>query len=191
MNRSTLNALIVGLLAAIVCASMVYIRYAYFNNSLPEFSLMSLGTKAVLLLIAFIAGYISIKKNDEMAAVKPMFRSMFIVILFGEVAISAMDYLCMFTIFPNFIDTFHANNLKWLAESSQWPEERKEQALGDILSMKQVGIRDILQSLMQGIIISSIFAIIFAFILTTVNRKNKQLAALQKSGSDILNENHI
>lgn len=166
---------IMAIIAVVLVVLITWVKYQYFGENLPSFSLMGIASKAVLLILLFILGWMIIKREEGIASVKMLFQGMFILILVGESAMLITDYLCLHHFYPNFIDDFHAKNQVWLANESNWPEERKEQALGDILAMKEVGISDTIQILLRSIIISSIFAFIFAFIIITVNRKNREL----------------
>lgn len=162
-------------LAIILPSIAVYLKYSIFNQSLPEFSLMGIGAKAIVIILTFIAGYFFARSHKVDVEVRPLFRIMFVIVLVGELSIAISDYIYLFHLFPDFVDSFYANNKAWLAQNSNWPVERQKEALEDILNLKNVRFQDILQSFLRSIITSSIFAIIFAFIIKIYHNKNLRL----------------
>lgn len=173
-SKSNTNIILL-VLVILLPAIAVYLKYNIFNRNLPEFSLMGIGAKSLVIILVFLAGYLYARSLNRDAEIRPLFRTMFIMVLAGEISIATMDYLCMFHLFPDFVQTFYEHNKVWLKEHSHWPEERQKEALQDILNLKTVRFQDILQSFLRSIITSSIFAIIFAFIIKGYHNKNLRL----------------
>lgn len=164
-----------ALLAVVIPALAVFCKYSLFAHNLPEFSLTGIGAKALLLIIVFTSGYLFARKHQDEVGIQALFRNMFLLVLFGEAAIAVMDYLCMFQLFPAFVDNFYEANKQWFAEHSHWPQERKQQALQDIINLKYVSFKDILNAYFRSLITSSIFAFIFAFIIRGLHGQNLKM----------------
>lgn len=177
MNQNTTSSRILFIVLAIIAPAIaVYLKYQYFSANLPSYSLAGIGAKAILLAIVFLSAYLFSKKNkDEDLSLRTLFRNMFILVLLGEASIALMDYLCMFQLDPNFIEQFYNDNKQWLNEHSNWPQDRKDQALQDIINIKNVSSRDMIQSYLLSVITSSLFAFIFAFIIRTLHTQNARL----------------
>lgn len=177
MNLSKASSPVVFIILAIILPALaVYFKYEYFAENLPSFSLAGIAAKAILLAIIFCSAYFFSRKNkDEDLSLRTLFRNMFILALIGEAFIALMDYLCMFQLDPGFIDQFYNTNKIWLDEHSNWPQDRKDQALQDIINIKNVSTRDMIQSYLLSVITSSIFAFIFAFIIRTLHAQNARL----------------
>lgn len=164
-------SIIYGIIAAIYYAIVVWVRYTYFDNNLPAFSLASIIGYVILILFLVFVAFDAKKRNGDVAEIKLMFQSMFIVIVFAEVSFAVMNYAYLFQINPAWIDQYYENNVVWTREHSKWPEERKQEVLQSILASKEASVPQTLMNMMRSIISDSIFAFIIAFIIKQANKK--------------------
>lgn len=174
-------SIIIKLLAVVLPFGLIISKYTYFNHNLPEYSLMSLLAKVVVLVLVFLTIYFFAKNEREASTLKLLFRQGFIIVLIGEVSIAVADYLSLYHFFPNFIDQFYAANQNWLSANSNWPKEKQTEALAGIQNLKNISYKDVILSLLQSVIISAIFAFIFAIIIKVQQKKSLQLKRWQDS----------
>ncbi len=179
MKNYSTYSLLIKFLAVVLPFGLIISKYTHFNQNLPEYSLMSLLAKVVVLILAFLAIYFYSKNEQEASSLKLLFRQGFIIVLLGEVSIAVADYLSLYYLFPSFIDQFYAANQNWLAANSNWPKEKQTEALAGIQNLKNIAFKDVLLSLLQSVIISAIFAFIFALIIKIQQKKSLQLKQWQ------------
>lgn len=179
MKNYSSNSILIKFLAVALPFGLIISKYTHFNHNLPEYSLMSLLAKVVVLILVFLAIYFYAKNESETSSLKLLFRQGFIIVLLGELSIAVADYLSLYHLFPGFIDQFYTANQNWLASNSNWPKEKQTEALAGIQNLKNIAYKDVLLSLLQSVIISAIFAFIFALIIKVQQKKSLQLKQWQ------------
>lgn len=165
MRTINKTAITTGIIAALIYAIAVWIKYELLSSDLPQFSIASIVTYVLFLAMLVYTAWKAMKVNAGNPDIKLIFRAMFIVILFAETAFALMNYIYLFHINPQWIETYYQRNEIWLKEVSKLPAERKEEMLQSIKGLKETGISQVLLTLGWAIIKDSIFAIIFALVI--------------------------
>jgi hypothetical protein len=158
-----------GLLAGLIYAVLLYIRYRYFASNPIQFSLFATATYIVVLIMYVFAGVARKKQLGGMGEMKDIFQSIFIVILIAEFVFIIFNLVYLKLLDPLFWENFKTTSQIYY-QNQKLNTEQMEQAMK---GLKDVDQQTKPMGLIKGYGYSVIVDSLFGFIIASAVRKKK------------------
>lgn len=173
IKQDKLTFILIGMAVGVLYAILNYFKYAYFSSHISEMSMAAVVNFFIILVILFLVGQLSVKKNNHSFDFKKCFQAIFLVILIAELGNVLMNYIYPFYIQPDFIDMFYERNVTALVEINKNMDEDQRQAILDnIKNMKTTAPKDLTMLYFKEVIFDSIFGFLIVFLIKIINKSN-------------------
>jgi Protein of unknown function (DUF4199) len=158
-----------GLLTGLIYAILLFIRYRYLASNPIQFSLSTMVTYVIILILYVFAGITRRKQLGGFGEMKDIFQSIFIVILITEFA-----YIIFNLVYLKLIDPMFWENLKTTSQAYYQKQKFNAAQMEQVMS----GFKDVDQQtkpmgLIKGYGYSVIVDSLFGFIIASVVRRKR------------------
>lgn len=155
-----------GAITAVVYVLLLLVRYMFCGFSPVIFTGAMIVTYMVVLVFFLMAGMARRKELGGYAEVKEIFQTIFIVVLFAEIAWTLFSYIYLNFIDPGFMERFMQNTLEYVKKMGG-SEVSIEAQMDKITEQKeqQRSIASYLSGLAIWIVVDSLLGLIIAYAL--------------------------
>jgi hypothetical protein len=159
-----------GAMIGLVYCLFLFLRYNQGTGNLLYFGLWTFLGYVVVLILLLFCGITRKKKLGGFISLKNAFQTMFVAVLGFEFIYMAFNFLYLKFVDPNFFENFRIS-LETMLEKSNLDQEQINEQLEkfDSNTAKNLNLGSSITSFAFSIMISGIFALIFALII----KKNK------------------
>ena len=164
ISRSTIG-LRFGLLTGLLYMVVLFIRYKHFASSPVSFGLFTLVSYIIILMMFLFTGIARKKELGGYGEYRDIFTSIFIAILIAELFYVVFNLIYFKYIDPAFWDNFKTNTLTYLQKLHSTDAQIDEQMKGFKDMGQQTKPTGLIKGYGFGVIIDSVFGLIFALIL--------------------------
>jgi len=166
------NGLRFGLITAALYMLLLFIRYHFFYTSPAAFSVFSIVSYLIILVMFLLACIARRKELGGYAELREIFQSVFIVILITEAVYVFFNFLYLKYIDPGFYARFEAGYLAYFRHENL-STEQEQQEVKNIRSFLETTKPSYLwKGFAPAVVADSLICFVFAFVL----RRKKPIA---------------
>jgi hypothetical protein len=164
-----------GLLTGLVYAVLLFFRYRFFATNPVSFAFFVIVSYLLVLGMYLFTGFARKKELGGYGAMNEIFQSIFITILIAEAAYVVFNFIYLKFIDPAFWENFKAGSLSYYQNLKMTDEEIDHAMKGLKDADQQVKPVGLLKGYGFGIVMDSVFGLIFAAIL---RRKKPEISEI-------------